>query len=61
MNFLTERAVRVVLKMSLQEREAILNIFNEYIGPSDPLWVSNPCWPIPATELYMALMADRGY
>ena len=61
MNFLTERAVRVVLKMTLAEREEILHIFNEYIGPGDPHWVSNPCWPIPATELYMALMAQRGY
>ena len=61
MDFLTERAVRVVLKMTLAEREAILRIFNEYIGPTDLIWRERPPWPIPATELYVALMAERGF
>ncbi len=59
MQTLTSRARRLVRTMSPQEREAILNLFNEYIGPTDPVWQIP--WPIPATELYVALMADRGY
>ncbi len=61
MNFLTNRAVKLVRTMSSAEREEILHIFNEYIGPTDLIWQKRPPWPIPATELYVALMAERGF
>ena len=61
METLTNRARRLVRTMSLEEREAILDLFNEYIGPTDPVWQMPPTWSVPAPELYMALMADRGY
>ena len=58
---LTNRALKVVRKMTSEEREQTLNIFDEYIGPADDHWVQHPCWPIPAPEVYVALRAERGY
>ncbi len=61
METLTKRAIRLVRTMAPEEREAILDLFNEYIGPTDLIWRKRPPWPIPAPELYVALMAERGY
>ena len=61
METLTDRAKRLVRTMSSAEREEILHIFNEYVGPTDLIWQKRPPWPIPATELYVALMAERGF
>jgi len=38
MDFLTNRALALVRTMSSAEREEILHIFNEYIGPTDLIW-----------------------
>ncbi len=58
---LTNRAMRVVRKMSAEDRELLLAFFDEHVGPTDDHWVQHPCWAVPAPEVYVALMAERGY
>ena len=61
METLTNRARRLVRTMSSAEKEEILHIFEEWIGPTDQIWRERPPWPVPATEVCVALMADRGF
>lgn len=62
MNTPTDRALAVVRRMSIKEREMIRHVFAEYIPSTDSVWLDNP-WTVSPTELDVALtlVAERGY
>lgn len=57
----TNRALQVARKMSFQERQQVMYLFDE--SPDSTDWLRYCSWPCPATEVYLALelMAERGY
>ena len=57
----TNRALAVVRRMPLDEREEIRDMFDRSIPSTDSVWLE--CWGVPATEIDVALrlLQERGY